>query len=69
MANAISIFTSGSTRAELNKIQAGIVANLQKNSNVFRFKSNSANLSQKAGSARGGQCGHPPGNRGGSLRL
>ena len=50
MANAISIFTSGSTRAELNKIQAGIVANLQKNSNVFRFKSNSANLSQKAGS-------------------
>lgn len=50
MANAISIFTNESTRAELNKIQAGIVENLQKNSNVFRFKSNNANLSQKAGS-------------------
>lgn len=48
--NSISIFEDANTQAKLNEIQAGIVENLQKNGNSFRFKSQNANLEEKAGS-------------------
>lgn len=49
--NATSIFTDAQgTQAKLNEIQAGIVENLQKSGNSFKFKSQNANLEEKAGS-------------------
>lgn len=48
--DAISIFESKETQAKLNEIQAGIVENLQKTGNSFKFKSQNANLDEKAGS-------------------
>lgn len=48
--NTISIFEATDTQAKLNEIQVGIIENLQKTGNSFRFKSQNANLSEKAGS-------------------
>lgn len=49
--NAISIFEDAeNTQAKLNEMQAGIVENLQKSGNSFKFKSQNANLDEKAGS-------------------
>lgn len=42
--NALSILMDADTRAKLNEIQAGIVENIQKQGNSFRFKSQNANL-------------------------
>lgn len=48
--DAISIFENEETKAKLREIQAGIVENLQKSGNSFKFKSQNANLDEKAGS-------------------
>lgn len=43
--DTISINIDANTRAKLNEIQAGIVENIQKTGNSFKFKSKNANLS------------------------
>ena len=42
--DALSILMAAETKAKLNEIQAGIVENIQKQGNSFRFKSQNANL-------------------------
>jgi len=50
MATALNIFTTGTTLANLNNIQVGMFETMRKESNAFKFKSNNADLSKKAGS-------------------